>query len=71
MTNREHTERSTQLQNQIDQVVRYTKEKNIHTPGNFSKLSVDLTEYTKWAQANAQTTDAALAMEKQTAGASH
>jgi len=70
MTNREHTERSTQLQNQIDQVVRYAKEKNIHTPGNFVKLSADLAEYTKWAQSNAQTTDAALAAEKQTVGAS-
>ncbi len=70
MTNREHTERSTTLQNQIDQVVHYTKEKNIHTPGNFSKLSADLSEYTKWAQANAQTTDAALAAEKQTVSAS-
>lgn len=70
MTNREHTERSTQLQNQIDQVVRYAKEKNIHTPGNFAKLSADLAEYTKWAQSNAQTTDAALAAEKQTVGAS-
>ena len=70
MTNRDHTERSTKLQNQIDQVVRNTKEKNIHTPGNFSKLSTDLAEYTKWAQANAQTTDAAFAGEKQTAGAS-
>ncbi len=51
-------------------MVRYTKEKNIHTPGNFAKLSADLTEYTKWAQSNAQTTDAALAAEKQTVGAS-
>jgi hypothetical protein len=51
-------------------VVRYTKEKNIQTPGNFSKLSMDLTEYTKWAQSNAQTTDAALAAEKHTVSAS-
>jgi hypothetical protein len=70
MTNTEHCERSTKLQNQIDQVVRYTKEKHIQTPGNFSKLSADLTEYTKWAQVNAQTTDAALAIERQTVSAS-
>jgi len=69
MSNREHTERGTELQHQIDQVVRYAKEKNIHTPGNFSKLSSDLTEYTKWAQSNAQTTDAAFAAEKQSATA--
>jgi hypothetical protein len=69
MSNREHTERGTQLQEQIDQVVRYTKEKNINTPGNFSKLSSDLTEYTKWAQSNVQTTDAAFAAPKQTATA--
>ena len=69
MTNKDHTERSTKLQHQIEQVVRYTKEKNIHTPGNFSKLAADLSEYTKWAQSNAQTTDAALAAEKQTVGA--
>jgi hypothetical protein len=70
MTNREHCDGSTKLQNQIDQVVRYTKEKNIHTPGNFSNLSSELAEYTKWAQSNAQTTDAALAAEKQTVTAS-
>jgi hypothetical protein len=70
MTNREHCDGSTKLQNQIDQVVRYTKEKNIHTPGNFSHLSSELAEYTKWAQSNAQTTDAALAAEKQTVTAS-
>jgi hypothetical protein len=46
------------------------KKKTIHSPGNFAKLSMDLTEYAKWAQANAQTTDAALASEKQTVGAS-
>ena len=51
-------------------MVRYTKEKNIHTPGNFSNLSSELAEYTKWAQSNAQTTDAALAAEKQTVTAS-
>jgi acetyl-CoA carboxylase alpha subunit len=70
MSNREHTERGTELQEQIDQVVRYTKEKNIHTPGNFSKLSSDLSEYTKWAQSNVQTTDAAFAAQHQGAPAS-
>jgi hypothetical protein len=43
-----------------------TPKKGTHTPCNFSKFSADLAEYTKWAQSNAQTTDAALAAEKQT-----